>query len=332
MDTPAPDRPAKTERLACLYLTFLGSANGLSFREIKRFFGSAYEGDEESARRKFERDKKDLARLGLELKHFEPGSVLPGGKEATEHIYYPVSRPARRKPPAFTGEERRAVLSALARALRIVSPPEQELIRSIARKWLLEMGTESADRDEWDADLFLVPGEVQTDVAPVQRAMAAQKYLYFVYEDSGAVRKVAVRALVFHRGRWLISGYCESSRGMRHFYLDRMSEVRQSDERHTRAFEGSLDLDLHPLSLEIHEMRQIRFQIQGNAEDSLFDFLDDYPVQESDGIFTIETANRPAFFRWMLRNPEAVIGLDQDSRDAYQQSIAAMQSIYSGAA
>ncbi|MBE7439326.1 MAG: WYL domain-containing protein [Spirochaetales bacterium] len=327
-----PDRPAKTERLACLYLTFLGSANGLSFREIKRFFGSAYEGDEESARRKFERDKKDLSRLGLELKHFEPGSTLPGGKEATEHIYFPVRRPERRKPPEFTPAERRALLTALGRARKVATPDEQAMIRSIARKWFLESGLFKGDREEWDEDLFLMPGEVQGAVGSAQKAMAEQKYLRFVYEGAPSVRQVAVRALVFHRGRWLLTGYCEASAGMRHFYLDRMSEPEVSATRHRRTFEGPLRVDLHPLSLEIHEPVRIRFRIQSSAEDTLYDFLDDYPLKESNGLFELETPNRPAFFRWMLRNPEAVSGLDQDSREAYKELIARMQSLYRGVA
>ena len=58
---------AKTERLVNLTVALLAASRPLTFAELRDRMGEWRGGDPESQRRKFERDKDDLRRLGIPI-------------------------------------------------------------------------------------------------------------------------------------------------------------------------------------------------------------------------------------------------------------------------
>src|SRR5690349_12212610 len=111
------DGPDKIERLACLYLAFLNNPRGLSFSELREALPLAYQGEFESGRRKFERDKEDLASMGMALDHYADGEPLPGGGTAEGHVYVPTEEIRRLHELRLTEDEAGALAFVLFGAI-----------------------------------------------------------------------------------------------------------------------------------------------------------------------------------------------------------------------
>lgn len=311
----------KLERLACLYLTFLNAPNGIGFAALRRAMPGAYSGDLESARRMFERDKKDLKRLGMELRHYPDGALLPGGSAARGHTYVPLDPPGRlpdsKLSPAETQVLSTIVLRAVARD-KETRPERSVRLQSALLKLLYRNPAELVEKAEAQLSRVERPenAEQSARLGLIHGAMRRRRMIRIKYPKPGGEvqeRPVEPRGLIAHRGRWCLVGYCRQAQGIRSFYVDRMEGVEITEVRVAAASNFQLrDYSLHPLALRLHEPCEIELLLAAGAEITLDDFaagthdVGHVKVEREGQKARVVTTNRRGLFQWMLRYPDAV--------------------------
>ena len=335
----------KIERLACLYLTFLNAPAGISFAALRRAMPGAYAGDQETARRKFERDKQDLKRLGMELRHFADGAILPGGSTARGHTYVPLDPPGRLPDSRLSPSDVQVLSTLLLRAIardRVERPDRSARLESAMLKLLYRNPAELLEKP--DVRLTRVPRieneETSSRLALIHSALRRKRMIRVAYpKASGELqeREVEPRGLIAHRGRWCLIGYCRLAQGYRSFYVDRMARALLTDVKlppdsgfHLR------DFSLHPLALRLHEPVVIEMLLAEGAEASLDEFAaglkgaSHVTVERSGRSVRISTTNRRGLFQWLLRYPDAAVELGpEEERARFEEMLTDMIALSS---
>lgn len=262
----------RTERLLDLIALLVNARRPVPFEEIRRAFPDDYgdpdrdddsdgHGDGESAReqrlaaarRKFERDKKDLLELGIPLEYVTPSE--DDEDEGREGGGYVVDRRRAFLPSVALGREEMAALYlvALSTASDPTFPYREALVRAL-RKIELGAGFDSGgapatapslfiDRAAAPPALALEPtASTNTDVGAatlrarvdaLTDAVRRRKRVRFTYR---ALRGAAVTArevepygLVWRAGRWSLVGRAlpdgERPGGVRTFLVHRVSDL-----------------------------------------------------------------------------------------------------------
>ncbi len=314
----------KIERLANLYLTFLNFPAGMSFAALRRAMPLAYTGDPESARRTFERDKKDLRRLGMELQHFPDGAPLPGGGIARGHTYVPLDPPGKLPESRLSPAESQVLSTLLLQAValdRALNPGRAARLESAMLKLLYRNPGELIDRGQSPARRPPAQ-EAESGSAVLARLHAALRHhrlIHFGYASAtGELRERAVepRGLLANRGRWCLVGFCRSARGVRSFYVDRMKGLVVTEVRFRPDPDFRLrDYSLHPLALRLHESVGVTVRTAPGWMEALAEFagaaahVPGVSFDRQADTALIRTTNRRGLFQWMLRHPEAIVEL-----------------------
>ncbi len=331
--------PDMLERLGCLYLAFLNHPSGMSFRAIRESLPGAYESEEiEHARRKFERDKEELAKLGLDLVCYAPGDTLPNGSAVKEFVYIPNE--VHRLPELhLTAEEAGALAAVLFAAMDEAAGEDRglaETYRTCAAKLLYRHP--SARAAELAAPLRLSENkdEVEKKLTLIHDAILRRKVLTIRYpgrDGAETDRDVMGRGLVSHRGRWCLVAFCRRANDIRMFYLDRMKQVNVREEEYKPDPSFALSkYRLHPLTVKTEPAVRIRAQCDPDREEFLRDFLEGGPaVTRSGDIFEFEVTNPEAFFSWIMRNPGVVQRFGPAAvHERFHAHLAAIRRLYAG--
>ena len=323
----------KLERIACLYLSFLNFSSGLSFARLRRLMPSAYDGDFESARRKFERDKEELKKLGLELKYYSHHGDY--GKrqnyhQEKEHVYVP-NEEIQRIPDIDLSEADYRNLAALildAITKSDYNSREDQVLYSAANKLfyknpalVLEENQKNGSKlrraslwTKWKKSLAK-SSDTEQFLESVHHALKNHKPLKIRYSNRKEVqeeRMLSGRGLISHKGRWCLVAYCHRSKEIRYFYIDRILSAEICEGRYYPDLKFDIRKhSLHPFSLKIHPLKNVDLKLRPEYEENFSHFLDGalgtlpaYSFQ--DGIFRFQTSNQTALFTWMLRNPNAI--------------------------
>ena len=323
----------KLERLGCLYLTFLNNPAGLRFGDIKEYLPLAYEGDLESARRKFERDKDDLRKLGMDLKHYSDGQQLPDGRIARGHIYVPEEELQQLPEIRLTEEQARTLSGLLFGAIASLSEeskdsskkdeedPVRQRLESAAKKLLYKNPAAVSGPPPGGSGARGVRRIQETEEEAGKLDQAHEALLkHFViriyYPDRGGEgrpREVEGRGLVAHRGRWCLVAYCRKAKDIRTFYIDRIQKLEVLEEVFVPDSKFNIkNHSLHPLALRMHEPRPVRLQVREAKDEVLRDFLVGLPERVLETVvwdemqLSFQTGNLHALFSWMVRHPDAV--------------------------
>jgi len=342
MEPEFTEKVEKRERIACLYLTFLNHPGGLSFRHIKKSLPLAYQGDSEAARRKFERDKEDLKKLGIDLIHYPPGSVTSKGREVHDHIYVPSSDIRYLPELNFSAEEARSLASVLYRAVRRLKENNQDasLLESAAAKLFFNI-PEALFIDEIFKNTPQIQARNRSDdetssLAVIHEAIRNRKLLSFEYESSSRIgkRSVEARGLIAHRGRWCLVAFCRTAGGIRHFYLDNIKNIEAVNERFEpdKNFKISLYL-LHPLAIRNHEKIKVKIFYSENYEDAVSDYISEIPPalepEKKENYFTCNVTNIEALYSWILKNPGIAEDIEpEDIKKKYNDFINEIRDYY----
>ncbi|MCB1170321.1 MAG: WYL domain-containing protein [Leptospiraceae bacterium] len=333
----------KAERLGCLYLTFLKRSRGLSFEEIRTLMPLAYVGEFESARRKFERDKEDLKKLGIPLRYYAPGTALPGGDLARGHIYVPEEGLEQLGQIQLAAGEREALASLLIQALQNNPDTEsRDVLTSIYIKLfydnlpgelpLTASSSSSKEVESQETD----PMSLQAErLALVQEAIRRCLVLESEYEPArGGIQKRTLesRGLIFYRGRWCLVARARQTKDIRFYYLERFRslEIGTSSFSPDRGFDLK-SVTLHPMGINIHESRNVEIEIANDYLSMFTNFLSGFPAERlahKGSSFEIQTTNERALFRWILQRPAALHKLDPSASARMSEFLREIQELY----
>lgn len=350
------ERMPRAERLGCLYLTFLKRSQGLSFEEIRTLMPLAYTGEFESARRKFERDKETLRKLGIPLRHYGPGTALPYGELASGHVYIPEESLEQLGEIPLSEPEREALASMIVQALEKEERPEKrDALSSIYIKLFYKNlpantpfeffgapGNSGADQKarETDQESRQEPAQEGTSEATerlglIQEALQNNRVLEAEYGPAaGGLEKRTLEpaGLIYYRGRWCLVARPQKSADLRFYYLERFQSLQQGKATFVRDRTFNLkSMSLHPLGINIHEEKTVEVEIANDYRSMFSNFLSGLPqerISKKDGFFQIKTTNERALFRWILQRPEALSRLDPGSASRMQAFLKEIQELY----
>ncbi len=224
---------SKVERLINLTVALLEARRPLTLAEIRRKVPGYRQGDPESARRMFERDKDDLRRLGVPLR--------TAAVDAFETEWgYTIDRREYALPPVALSA---AEITALAIALEVTREHD-------ARLGLAKVSALAPDPEP----VTTPPTRVEVGVGPldgIADALVERRPLRFTYRSSTGVtsiRTVDPYGLVQRRGAWYLVGRDHDRDALRAFRLDRLTAPRVA-VGDVGAFTVPEDLNLLQLTL-----------------------------------------------------------------------------------
>jgi proteasome accessory factor B len=318
MPRPFEARVNRTERLLDLIASLLNAGRPVAFEEIRAWFPDDYgEPGDESARRKFERDKADLLQLGIPLRYVEPvddlGEEGPGGYVIDrEQFYLPEMR--------LQPEENAVLYLAGLSLLDQPSFPYREALEMALRK--MELRT-SGPRPVAEAALLggrvLIDhaagdsGDVAERLRGLEDALARRKRVTFRYEArySGieAERVVEPYGLFCRQGHWALVGHSRERDAVRVFLVHRMRQVTVN-----AASPSTADFEV-PSGFRVRDYADVpawRYDL-GEPVEVVLEVRDDFAwlaeaELRSEGVpgeggwrrFTVEATNPEALLAWTL--------------------------------
>lgn len=206
---------AKTERLVNLTVALLSSPRPLTFGELRRRMGEWDDGAPESMRRKFERDKDELRRLGVPIttvdRDGEPAYHVAAADYALPDVELTVQQ-----------------MTVLAVAFQLVDGGADQLTFSR----VAALAPDPARVDAL-AGISVRPTELD-QVRPLADAIVEGRVVRFVHRKptgEEAEREVEPRALLARRGTWYLRGHDRTRGEVRVFRSDRIvGTVTVTDE------------------------------------------------------------------------------------------------------
>lgn len=161
----------RLERLLDLVHVLQSSGRPVPLSALKEVFAD-YSGDnDESVRRKFERDKSELARMGIALRYLDDEDGLVGYVVDTEATYLPEI--------ALAEEDRALLATAAQAALATPGFPHRRALRLA----LAKLGTDPADDERSLLRLGHRAEEAGAEhVEALTEAVAARKRVRFRYQ------------------------------------------------------------------------------------------------------------------------------------------------------
>lgn len=229
----------RLERLINLVIALRETRRPLPAEEIRRRVAGYGQGEYESFRRMFERDKADLRSLGVPIETME----APTGDDIEGYRIDPKKYDL--PPVTFPPEE----LTALALAVQATGLMDSALMG--LRKLQVGQGAtggvfgESEGRDpnqrrpRADARLDVEdPNRMILTEAQISRTRV--RFTYRRSDGDESVRTVEPHALIFRRGRWYVTGWDHERQARRSFRLDRIIGVVKTSGK-ARVFEPPKD-------------------------------------------------------------------------------------------
>jgi proteasome accessory factor B len=220
----------KTERLLDLIALFLDAREPVSWSDLREAFPDEYgRGASAAAERKFERDKAELADLGIAL-DYRPSSdeSKEGYVLLREEYYLPEIR--------FEPDEMAVLYAAGSAALASGAFPGRADLAHALHK-IAFVGNE--DPAPATLRLFVEHAPAKSEVAgmleQLWQALLAHKRVRLRYRGVGrereTVREVEPWGLCLRRGVWVLVGFCRLRKAKRTFHVDRIVEISVNPTR-----------------------------------------------------------------------------------------------------
>ncbi len=244
-------RMDKNERLLSLLALLVDARAPLSWSALRQSFPDEYgKGTHEAALRRFERDKADLAELGVALEYLPPDPDGEGGGYRLDPESWHVGE------LALTSEESAVLYSAASAALaRGLFPGKEDLANALRKLSSSKGGTlphlaerrggAGGHREDAEGDEGTRLAE-QLDL--LWSALLARKRVTLRYHpidrDEETLREVDPWGICLRRGNWLLVGYCHLRLARRTFYLHRIAGLSVNAQR-PRTPDYELPSDFH---------------------------------------------------------------------------------------
>lgn len=202
---------SKEERLLNLFCALLDAYNPLSHQSINEKIEGYMHLERDASRRQFERDKKDLKELGINLRMQNvPGSdpVVPG--------YYIDKKEYYLKDLSLTPEER----VALNIFLGLFKAGEESMEEA-----LLKLGGREAEVQTAFNPFGMIWIDYNADLPKIYSAINKKELMVFDYlTEAGEhnTRQLEPIHLYMHDGYWCLKGYDRDRQALRSFRIDRI--------------------------------------------------------------------------------------------------------------
>lgn len=215
---------AKTERLVNLTVALLSSRHPMSFAELRRRMGEWQDGSPESMRRKFERDKDELRRLGIPIETVE---------DIDGEVGYLIDDDAYGLPEVELSVQQMTVLAV---AFQLVEGGAEQLTFS-------RLAALAPDPEEVAPPSGITVRPIALDpVQPLAEAIVEGRVVRFTHRKptgEETEREVEPRALLARRGTWYLRGHDRTRGEPRVFRTDRIvGEVDATGETFEPAADG----------------------------------------------------------------------------------------------
>lgn len=277
----------RLERLLDLVHVLQTAPEPVSFGQLKDQFADYAEGSDEAIRRKFERDKAELAGLGLVLRYVEDEDSGAG---------YLLDAEASYLPPIELDEQERGVLATASQAA-LADPAFPH--RAALRLALAKLGTELGEaRPEVHFSRgFEGAGEDHGRIEALGAALTSRKRVRLRYQKPGEAspseRDVDPYGLFVRRGVWYLVGLDHRSGEIRMFRVSRILEVAVNGKRPgSPDFEVPDDFDLRavmmtsPLRYQVHPPVTVTIRVDPEVA---FLMEREWGAPDAEGVFTVET-------------------------------------------
>lgn len=324
------DAMKSQERIGKLFLLFLNHPRGLSFAEVRSYMTEAYRGEEEANRKKFQRDREALKKLGLHLELDLSGAAA----NDEDRVYVPAATARTLMRELKLSEAQRSYLMGLI--LRHMNATERgSAEHALCRSLYLKLFY-----NETDSSVEAVDPGVQTDplfrgdrpvpdavLRTLQDAMMDRRKIKMVYESAGGSKERLVQplALNIYRRMWYLTAYCETARGYRMFQIDRITSPEiQSSSIDSHPPEIIQYMKPHPLNLRRESLQAVQLRLHADHIDRFDHFIRELPPgqrkRSGQNLRDIVTANPDALFFWMFKHPHAVTAMGPAAmRDRFQK-------------
>ncbi len=257
----------KTERLLDLIALFLDAREPISWAELREAFPEEYDkGSVQACERKFERDKAELAELGIALEY------RPGSDESKEG--YQLSREEYYLPKLGLTPEEVAVLYAAGSAAHASGAfPGRADLGHALRKIAFASPVEPESGAQ---PVFVEHARGRPDVAEhlevLWQALLSRKRVTLNYRGLGreeeTTRAVDPWGICLRGGTWVVVGYCHLRKARRTFHVDRIAEVAVNREKpRTPDYEVPEDFGIEQVAAEqvweyrFHEPVEVRLRL-----------------------------------------------------------------------
>lgn len=321
----------RLERLLDLVHVLQASAEPIPLTQLRGQFSDYAQGNPESIRRKFERDKKTLAGLGIVLRYVE------GGAESTEG--YVVDTEATYLPEVPLSSADVALLGAAARAgLEDPSFPHKEALRlALAKLGASDLPTprvlvhHGAPRDE---------GSKRAHLEKLASALARHKRVHMSYEKPGGAtteRDVDLYGVFMRRGVWYASGHDHHRGELRLFRVSRITSLKINAAKPEKPdYEIPPDYDLEretaidPLHFAVHAPTKVRIRVD---DDIAFLAERFWGARDADGVVEIETTHMSHLVEEVLRlGKRAELLTPPEARSMVRDALLRVLSLHEGEA
>ncbi len=298
----------------------MAAARPVTLAEVREMFPDYAAENEESSRRKFERDKETLRQLGIAIEVVrEEESEIPAYRIDTEETFLP---------PVEFEEDEVLALALQARVSRHIEHfPLLRQTEEALRKILYDR-QEGLD-EEGGTGLFVrLPDEAANPeqdklLARIYDAIESRKTLntryHTLWSDREADRAINPFGLIYKSGHWSLIGWCHLRKAERTFLVERFGEVRVNDRNpSTPDFEIPASFDLRKIrtlppwlwegegseDVEIEFSEKVAWQVEKICCDSgRFETLGD-----GRALLTVVVSSPDALIDWVLSyGPEAFI-------------------------
>lgn len=234
----------RTERLLDLVALLLDASEPVPFARVRELFPDYGEGTAEANERKFERDKAELAELGIPLRYVPADDEHPAGYLIDRDAYYLPELKLR-------AEEWAVLYAAGSAALASGAFPGARDLAHALRKIAFARGEEPVPQYT-DQLLF---GDTSREDPKLRERLdllwdavklrKRAKFSYRGFSQEETEREVDPYGIALRRGVWIVVGHDHLRKALRTFNVSRMGKLEVNAKRpKSPDFEVPADFDL----------------------------------------------------------------------------------------
>ncbi|MBW7858535.1 MAG: WYL domain-containing protein [Leptonema sp. (in: Bacteria)] len=330
------DAMKPNERIGKLFLLFLHNEKGLSFHQIKNLMSEAYRGEDETVRKKFQRDREDLRQLGMHLDIDQSGAAQNEADRV--YIVSPTARTLIRDLNITEAQKSYLIGLLLNRIHQAKTESEKSDYQSIYLKLFFDRTNQSMPEPIETAITDPLYNEnsslSESLIEIIQNSILNRKRLFIEYQNSKGVnsrRTVQPLALNIYRRIWYITAFCDLAQDYRLFQADRISNAEPLNTNQDNHLPEKIQyIKPHPLNLKRESLQSIQLKLNADFLERFDLFTSELSpasrVKTGAVLRQIVTSNPEALFFWMFRHQGAIVGIGPASiRDRFISFLKSIQ-------